>query len=89
MLWMWPEKDKKKKLTHSWSSHCDTVGLAASWERWDAGLIPRLAQWVHDLELLRLWPRSPLWLGFNPWPLAWELPHAVGVALKRQKNKNN
>ena len=24
------------------------------WERWDAGLIPSLAQWVKDLALLQL-----------------------------------
>ena len=36
-----------------------------------------------DLELLWLWP-----LATAPfWPLAWELPYAVGLALKRQKTK--
>ena len=35
------------------SSHCSAAGWeAASWERWDAGLTPGLAQWVKDLALL-------------------------------------
>ena len=38
-----------------------------------------------DPELLWLWCRSAAtaWIGL----LAWELPHAAGVALKRQKEK--
>ena len=46
----------------------------------DTGLIPGLAQWVKDPVLLWLWCRpaavAPTGL------LAWELPHALGVALK-------
>ena len=48
----------------------------------DAGLIPGLAQLVKD---------PMLWLWCNPvataliHPLAWELPYASGVALKRRK----
>ena len=47
----------------------------------DEGLIPGLAQWVKEPVLL--------WLGCRPMatapirPLAWELPYATGVALKR------
>ena len=26
----------------------DAMGLAESWERWDAGLIPGTSQWVKD-----------------------------------------
>jgi len=57
-----------------------------------AGLIPGLAQWIKDLG-----HRSQRWLGSgvavvgsyssNSTP-AWKLPFAMGVALKRQKNKN-
>ena len=42
------------------------MGSAASWERWDAGLIPDLAQWVKDLAFPQL--RLQLWLGSDPWP---------------------
>ena len=47
--------DKKTKLR---SSHCGTMGLAASLECWDAGSIPIPAQWVKDLVLLQLRCRS-------------------------------
>ena len=44
---------------------------------------PGLAQWVKDLAWLwhRLVATAPIG------PLAWELPYAAGVALKRQKKK--
>ena len=50
----------------------------------EAGLIPSLAQWIKDLALLWLWCR-PAGVALIQ-PLAWEPPHAVGVALK-SKNK--
>ena len=50
--------------------HCEEVGL-----------IPGLAHWVKDPVLLWLWCRpaavAPIW------PLAWELPYAAGVAIKK------
>ena len=49
----------------------------------DAGSIPALTQWVTDLALLWLWRR--LAVVALIWPLAWELPYAVGAALKKAK----
>ena len=51
----------------------------------DVGLIPGLTQWVKVPELLWLWWR--LAATVLVWPLAWELPYALGAALKRPKNK--
>ena len=50
----------------------------------EEGLIPGLAQWVKDLALLWLWHR--LVATAPTQHLAWEPPHASGVALK-QTNK--
>ena len=51
------------------SSYCGTMGLAASSEHWDKGLIlsPTPAQWVKNLVLLQLWLRSQQQLGSDPW----------------------
>ena len=48
--------------------------------------VPSLAQRsrLKDPVLLQLWCRSQLWLGFSTWPPQ-ELPHAMGVALKRKE----
>ena len=51
----------------------------------DVGLIPGLAQWVKDPELLWLWCRPAAVALIRP--LAWEPPYAMRVALKRQKTK--
>ena len=51
----------------------------------DMGSIPGLAWWVKDLALLWLWCRltaTALIL-----PLAWELAHVMGAALKGQEKK--
>ena len=51
-----------------------------------AGSIPGLAQWVKDLVLLWLWCRLAAVAPIRP--LAWELPHAAGEALEKNKSKN-
>ena len=45
----------------------------------DLGVIPALVQWVKDLALL--WCRLAATALVHP--LAWKLPHALGVTLKR------
>ena len=76
------------------SSCCGSVGLQTRIGiHEDADSIPGLAQW-YKLDPVLLWPDPMLlWL----WcrlaaaapisPLAWELPYAVCVALKRKKKK--
>ena len=62
----------------------------------DTGSIPGLAQWVKDLVSYgegRIHSSDPvlLWLWYRLvaialiGPLGWELPYAMGVALKRQE----
>ena len=46
--------------------------------------IPGLVQWVKDPELLQLWHRSWLWLGFSPWL---ETLHMLLVQPKKEKKK--
>ena len=53
----------------------------------DASLIPDLAQWAKDPELP--WPLHRLAVAALIPPLARELPHAAGVALKRKEKKEN
>ena len=39
-----PEGSAQEKLVVR-SSRCDAMGSAVSWERWDEGSLPGLAQW--------------------------------------------
>ena len=48
----------------------------------DASLIPGLLQWIKDPALLCLWGRLAATAAI--WPLAWELPYATSVALKKK-----
>ena len=61
------QKRKGKKRERE-SSCCGAMGLAASWECWDIGSIPSLAQWVKDLVLLQLRLRLQLHLASDLWP---------------------
>ena len=47
------------------------------------GSLPALTQWVKDPALLWLWCRLAA-IALIP-PLAWQLPYAAGVALKKLK----
>ena len=58
--------------------------MVASWEYWDAGSIPGLAQWVKDLVLLQLQYKSQLWLESDPWP---RISICHRVAKKKKKKK--
>ena len=51
----------------------------------DVGLTPGLCQWVWDPVLLWLWSRPAAVAPIQP--LAWELPYAVGMALKSKKKE--
>ena len=51
----------------------------------DAGSISGLTQWVKYLVWLWLWHRWAAEALIRP--LAWKLPYAAGVALKRKENK--
>ena len=53
----------------------------------DVGLIPGLAQWVKDPVVLGLWHRLAAAAPIQT--LAWELPYATGVSLKRKKRKRH
>ena len=46
-----------------------------------------MAEWVKDLELLQLWHRSKLWLGFDPWPRNFHVPWVQPKKKEKKKEK--
>ena len=70
---------------HFRSSHCSAVGLVASLEPWDTGLILSLAQWVKDQALQHT--EALLWPGPGT-PYVCRRGRVAKKKKKRRKNKN-
>ena len=68
-----------------WSSCCGSVVMNLISIHENTGLIPGLTQWVKDPALLWLWCRLAVAAMIQP--LAWELPYAADVALKRKRER--
>ena len=67
-------------LQRSRSSYCGSVEVNLTHIHEGVGLVPGLAQWLKDPPLLWLWCRLAAVAPIGP--LAWELPYAMGAALK-------
>ena len=59
------------------------MGLAVSWEHWDAGSVPDPAQWVKDLVLQQLWLKLQLSLKSDPWPR-----NSICLKMAKKEKKN-
>ena len=75
---------KKKKRRKKRSSLCVSAVAKLTITYEHAGSIPGLAQWAKDPALLWLWYRLAAVAPSRP--LAWEIPYATSVALKKKKN---
>ena len=90
------------KIKPRGSSHHGSEVMNLTSIQEDVGSIPGLTQWVNDpvflwaVVLITDEAQIPvlLWLWCKPaatalsWPLTWEFPYAMGVALKRHLKKN-
>ena len=87
------------KNTKTWTSPWGSAVMNLTSVHEDMGLIPGPAQWLkesgvtmscgvscrHSWDLVLLWLWCRLATAALIWPLAWELPYALGAALKKQK----
>ena len=85
LLKLWVNLVGMSRTASQRSSCCGSVVMNPTSIHKDVGLIPGLAQWVKDSVLLWPWYRQAAAAPIQP--LAWELPHAMGMALKKKKKK--